>query len=124
MEDQALYDEFRTEARDHLARVSEGLVRLERLEGNARVEEVNRLFRALHSIKGGAGFLGLKALESVSHGAETVLDRVRQGTLAVTPSLIDLLLEVNDRLSRLVEQVETSDTEDVGPVVDLSLIHI
>ncbi len=118
MEDQALYDEFRTEARDHLARVSEGLVRLERLEGNARVEEVNRLFRALHSIKGGAGFLGLKALESVSHGAETVLDRIRQGTLAVTPSLIDLLLEVNDRLSRLVEQVETSDTEDVGPLVD------
>lgn len=118
MEDQALFDEFRTEARDHLARVSDGLVRLERLEGPARVDEVNRLFRALHSIKGGAGFLGLKALESVSHGAETVLDRIRQGILAVTPTLIDLLLEVNDQLGRLVEHVESSDTQDVGPLVE------
>lgn len=118
MEDQALFDEFRTEARDHLARVSDGLVRLERLEGPARVEEINRLFRALHSIKGGAGFLGLKALESVSHGAETVLDRIRQETIAVTPTLIDLLLEVNDRLGRMVEHVETSDTQDVGSLVE------
>lgn len=118
MEDQALFDEFRTEARDHLARVSEGLVRLERLEGTARVEEVNRLFRALHSLKGGAGFLGLKSLETVSHGAETVLDRIRQGTLAVTPTLIDLLLEVNDRLVHLVEHLETSESEDVAPLAD------
>lgn len=117
MQDQAALDEFRAEARDHLARVSEGLVRLERLEGVARVEEVNRLFRSLHSIKGGAGFLGLKVLESVSHGAETVLDRVRKGSLAVTPAVIDILLEATDLLGRLLEQAESGGEKNAAGLV-------
>ncbi|MFM7111438.1 MAG: Hpt domain-containing protein, partial [Planctomycetota bacterium] len=93
MEDLALFDEFRSEAREHLARFSEGLVRLERQERPARGEELNRLFRALHSIKGGSAYLGLKGVEELSHAAESVLDKLRKGTLEVAPNLIDLLLQ-------------------------------
>ncbi|MFZ4646556.1 MAG: Hpt domain-containing protein, partial [Gemmataceae bacterium] len=79
MEDAALFEEFRIEAQEHLTRVADGLVRLERCEGAVLIEEVNGLFRALHSIKGSAGFLGLRNVELVAHAAETLLDRVRKG---------------------------------------------
>jgi len=116
MEDLALFDEFRSEAREHLARFSEGLVRLERQEGPARGEELNRLFRALHSIKGGAAYLGLKGVEELSHAAESVLDKLRKGTLEVAPNLIDLLLQAGDCLGRMVENPEASQSSEAGPI--------
>lgn len=118
MEDAALFEEFRIEAQEHLTRVADGLVRLERSEGSALAEEVNGLFRAIHSIKGSAGFLGLRNVELVSHAAETLLDRVRKGQLIVSPSLIDLLLQVNDRLIALVEDLEASNTADVASLLE------
>lgn len=116
MEDLALFDEFRAEAREHLARYSEGLVRLERQEGPAKGEELNRLFRALHSIKGGAAYLGLKGVEELSHAAESLLDKLRRGTLEVAPNLIDLLLQAGDCLGRMVENPEASESSEAGPI--------
>lgn len=118
MEDAALFEEFRIEAQEHLTRVADGLVRLERCEGAVLVEEVNGLFRALHSIKGSAGFLGLRNVELVAHAAETLLDRVRKGQQQVSTSLIDLLLQVNDRLIALVEDLEASNSADVSSILD------
>jgi two-component system chemotaxis sensor kinase CheA len=79
---------------------------------------VNGLFRALHSIKGSAGFLGLRNVELVAHAAETLLDRVRKGQQQVSTSLIDLLLQVNDRLIALVEDLEASNSADVSSILD------
>ncbi|NBU73906.1 MAG: chemotaxis protein CheA [Planctomycetes bacterium] len=118
MEDAALFEEFRIEAQEHLTRVADGLVRLERCEGAVLVEEVNGLFRALHSIKGSAGFLGLRNVELVAHAAETLLDRVRKGQQQVSTSLIDLLLQVNDRLIALVEDLEASNSADVSSILE------
>jgi len=118
MEDAALFEEFRIEAQEHLTRVADGLVRLERCEGAVLIEEVNGLFRALHSIKGSAGFLGLRNVELVAHAAETLLDRVRKGQQQVSTSLIDLLLQVNDRLIALVEDLEASNSADVSSILD------
>jgi two-component system chemotaxis sensor kinase CheA len=55
-------------------------------EGQHDNETINVVFRAVHSIKGGAGAFGLDALVSFAHRYETVLDELRSGRLAITPT--------------------------------------
>ncbi|MDP1027260.1 chemotaxis protein CheA [Sphingomonas sp. KR1UV-12] len=62
-------------------------------------ETINTIFRAVHSIKGGAGAFGFDALQSFSHHLETVLDLLRTGERAPTPELIGLLFAAFDVLS-------------------------
>jgi len=68
-------------------------------EGADDAETINTIFRAVHSIKGGAGAFGHENLQSFAHHYEGVLDQVRSGTLAMTPALLDVLLAAFDTLS-------------------------
>ena len=62
-------------------------------------ETINAIFRAVHSIKGGAGAFGFEALQGYTHVFETLLSDVRDGTVALTAPLVDLLLRALDTLS-------------------------
>ena len=62
-------------------------------------ETINAIFRAVHSIKGGAGAFGFEALQGYTHVFETLLSDVRDGSVALTTSLVDLLLRALDTLS-------------------------
>ncbi|MDY0959588.1 chemotaxis protein CheA [Sphingomonas sp. CFBP8993] len=62
-------------------------------------ETINTVFRAVHSIKGGAGAFGHERLQHFSHHYETVLDLIRNGTLPLGPALIDLIVAAYDTLS-------------------------
>jgi len=66
--------------------------------GLACDETVNTIFRAVHSIKGGAGAFGFEALVGFAHRLESVLDELRAGRIAVTPQMVKLLLQIADRL--------------------------
>ncbi len=82
----------------------EGLATIETNMADARdvapdAETINTIFRAVHSIKGGAGAFGFEALQSFSHHLETVLDLLRTGERAPTPDLIGLLFAAFDILS-------------------------
>ncbi|MBB4155460.1 two-component system chemotaxis sensor kinase CheA [Sphingomonas jinjuensis] len=66
--------------------------------GDRDGETINTIFRAVHSIKGGAGAFAFAALQSFTHHFETLLDKVRDGELAVTPTLADLLMAAFDIL--------------------------
>ena len=68
-------------------------------EGTHDAETINAIFRAVHSIKGGAGAFGFEALQGYTHVFETLLSDVRDGTVALSPALIDLLLRALDALS-------------------------
>lgn len=68
-------------------------------EGRHDGETINAIFRAIHSIKGGAGAFGFNALQAYTHTFETLLSGVREGNIALTDSLIDLLLRANDMLA-------------------------
>ncbi|EGM70013.1 chemotaxis protein CheA [Shewanella sp. HN-41] len=65
-------------------------------------EELNTIFRAAHSIKGGSGIFGFTALTSVTHVMENLLDRTRKGTFELSSAIIDLLLRTVDTLSHIL----------------------
>ena len=68
-------------------------------EGADDAETINTIFRAVHSIKGGAGAFGHEQLQTFAHHYESVLDQLRSGGLAMTPALLDVLLAAFDKLA-------------------------
>lgn len=79
-------------------------------EGHNVDDAVNAVFRAVHSVKGGAGVFGFEPLVEFAHIFETVLDAVRRGTLAATPEVVDVLLMASDVLTDLVQMSRTGET--------------
>ena len=79
-------------------------------------EVVNAVFRAVHSIKGGAAAFGLEALVRFAHQFETVLDEVRSGRLAASAGIINVSLRSADHLADLVASArdETQPNTSVG----------
>ncbi|MBN2973891.1 chemotaxis protein CheA [Roseomonas aeriglobus] len=68
-------------------------------DGDRDGETINAVFRCVHSIKGGAGAFGYERLQAYTHHYETLLDRIRDGTLELTPDLLDLVMIAFDLLS-------------------------
>jgi two-component system, chemotaxis family, sensor kinase CheA len=77
-------------------------------------ETINAIFRAVHSIKGGAGAFGHMAMQAFTHSFETLLAEIREGKLGLNPDLVDLLLLALDCLRDHVEAVRsgTAPPED------------
>ena len=76
---------------------------LNAIEANEHDDEtINAVFRAVHSIKGGAGAFGLDALVHFAHTFETTLDEVRAGRLATSPELTSVFLRCADQLRDLI----------------------
>lgn len=94
---------FLEEAQDNLRQFEQGLLAMEQDPGDA--EAVNSAFRAAHTIKGGAGLFGFQAVVGFTHEVESVLDRMRDGLLAVTEPGMALLLQGRDQMERLVHAV-------------------
>ena len=86
----SLIHEFVSEAKEHLANVGDDLLALERQQDDSSRYRIDRLFRAVHSIKGGAGFFGCRVIEELAHAMENVLDSSREQSAApnnqATPS--------------------------------------
>ncbi len=102
--DQAtLLHEFGEEARDHLDHIEPDLLALEKNPADLEKDVINRVFRAIHSIKGSAALVGLETLRDFSHLVESVLLRIRGGELAPTPERIDVLLGAVDKLRQLIQ---------------------
>jgi len=92
---------FFQECEEQLSEMELGLLAMD--EGNADSETVNAVFRAVHSIKGGAGAFKLTELVQFAHSFETALDHVRSGKLTPTPEMMKIMLRAADVLSDLVE---------------------
>lgn len=96
----AIRDTFFQECEEQLAELEAGLIRM--AGDSAETDTVNAVFRAVHSIKGGAGIFGLDDLVRFAHVFETTLDAVRSGRLESTPPVMKLLLQAADVLSDLI----------------------
>lgn len=105
---------FVEEALEHLASIENGFLALEKTGGAFDPDIVNRVFRAAHSIKGGAGFIGLRQICELSHGMETVLCRFRKEKTVPPPEIVHILLTAVDTLKYLVTHVENSDETDIS----------
>jgi len=112
---------FVEDSREHLGNIESALMDMER--GGADIDEelVNTVFRAAHSIKGGAGFLNLNNIRELSHRLEGLLHMIRSRELVPDTRIINLLLAGFDRLLGLVESAADSDREDISSMLaDLS----
>jgi two-component system chemotaxis sensor kinase CheA len=87
---------FFEEAAEHLSDLEHRLVQID--PESPPAEELNAIFRAAHSIKGGSGTFGFQDMASVTHAAESLLDRVRHGELALSSAIVDVILESCDVL--------------------------
>lgn len=79
------------------------------LENRASPETLNEVFRAAHNLKGAFGTAGLRDLRTLTHEMETVLDRLRKGSAAVSDDLISLLLQVADRVRAGMEALKAGE---------------
>lgn len=96
---------FVAESRELLQEMETALLALE--QGDEDPELVNGVFRAAHTIKGSSGLFGIGVIVAFTHAVETVLDRVRAGTLSLQPRLTGVLLQCRDHLGALVAAVDT-----------------
>ncbi|MCY2975830.1 MAG: chemotaxis protein CheW [Planctomycetota bacterium] len=113
-EDDELLKDFVIESQEHLAKVESQLLELESEDDAIDLAKVNNVFRAIHSIKGVAGFLNLKTLESLAHREEEVLNRLRNREVRPTSEVINTLLRASDCIKGLLDTIATSNEQDVS----------
>ncbi|TCP44134.1 chemotaxis protein CheA [Rhodovulum marinum] len=105
--DDDLKDGFLAEARDLVERASEALIALERAPDDPAL--VAALFRAVHTLKGNSGLFDIAPLTRVVHSGEDLLDRVRNGEIALVPEMADALLDALDQVSAWLDLFEETD---------------
>src|SRR5438477_3229787 len=111
---------FPPEAEEHLQVVSDCLISL---EGNNNPEEINKLFRAIHTVKGSAAQVGLKRLGGIAHRVEDLIGRLRDGEIEPSPAVVDLCLESVDVLKKTLHR-QWADEVDMRTGVDSLLGRI
>ena len=111
---------FQPEAEEHLQIVSDCLLSL---EGNNNPEEINKLFRAIHTVKGSAAQVGLKRLGAIAHRVEDLIGRLRDGEIEPSPTVVDLCLESVDVLKKTLHR-EWADESEFRTEVDSLLGRI
>jgi len=105
--DEALV-EFLIECQENLSRMDLELLELEK---STDPELVKSIFRVMHTIKGSAGFLGLSKLEKLTHAAENLLSKIRDGSLQPTTAITSALLAAIDGTRAILSSLESNQNE-------------
>src|SRR6202051_23300 len=111
---------FQPEAEEHLQIVSDCLLSL---EAKHSPEEINKLFRAIHTVKGSAAQVGLKRLGAIAHRVEDLIGRLRDGEIDPSPAVVDLCLESVDVLKKTLHR-QWADESEMRAGVDSLLNRI
>ena len=111
MEDEMIEirNDFLAETQEMLELLDQRFITLETDPNNTDL--LNEIFRAMHSMKGSAGFLGFTRLVDVTHRAESILNKLRQGDMTVTPGVINVILETIDVVKLLMADIRESGTD-------------
>jgi chemosensory pili system protein ChpA (sensor histidine kinase/response regulator) len=115
-----ILDFFQPEAEEHLQIVSDCLLSL---EGNNNPDEINRLFRAIHTVKGSAAQVGLRRLGGIAHRVEDLIGKLRDGEIEPSPTVVDLCLASVDVLKKTLRR-EWPDEAEMRSGVDSLLGRI
>lgn len=108
--DNELLQDFLIEAGELLDALDTQLVSLEQMPDDKDL--LNAIFRAFHTIKGGAGFLEVTPLVEVCHRAEDIFNLLRNGELKVTPAIMDVMLRVLDALNTMFANLRAGEFPD------------
>ncbi|HYQ23362.1 chemotaxis protein CheA [Stenotrophomonas sp.] len=114
MDLQRFHATFFEESREGLDAMEAGLLALE--SGQQDAEIINSVFRAAHSIKGGAGTFGFDAIAGLTHVLETLLDELRAGKRALEAAAVDAMLSSVDVLRALLREAEHGQAADPAAV--------
>ena len=117
-EDDEILQGFIEESLEHLADIENDLLAIE--EAGADIDEdlVNKVFRAAHSIKGGAGFMGLNGIQELAHAMENVLGLIRSNKLIPDPEIVNILLLGSDQLQSMIEDIQNSNDVDISSHIE------
>jgi two-component system chemotaxis sensor kinase CheA len=109
---------FIDESLGHLSDIEQDLLSIEKAGSEIDENLVNKVFRAAHSIKGDAGFIGFHQVKELSHKIENVLGLIRSQKLIPNPEIINFLLLAFDALKKLILNIEKSDEIDISQYVE------
>ena len=98
---------FLSEASELMADLEKGLLNLETDPANE--EAINKVFRAMHTLKGSAGMFGFDAVSAITHEIETIYDSIRNKEKRLTPEILRVTFETLDHLPKLFSDPKLSD---------------
>lgn len=114
--DDSIIDDYVAESREHLDSIEDDFLFLEKNRDQPEQSRVDKVFRAIHSIKGSAGFLGFTKINDLAHVMETLLTMLRKGEIKAETRFIDALLEGVDFLNLMLSEVRKSNDVDISSV--------
>jgi len=114
-DEQDILQEFITESIENLQQAESQLLSI---ESGENPESIHIIFRAIHSVKGGAGFFELGKIELLSHEMEAVLDKIRSNEMYITQETISVLLQGVDALGDMLEAEDHGQSVETGSIVD------
>jgi len=104
-----IVQEFLVESHENLDQLDSDLLALEQEPGSRPL--LGSIFRTIHTIKGTSGFLAYSSLEAIAHVGESLLSRLRDGELVLTPDMTSALLEMVDAVRGLLASIEATGAE-------------
>ena len=111
------YQVFFEESAEHLANMESLLLALDLDAPDA--DQLNAIFRAAHSIKGGSGTFGFTDMTEVTHILETLLDGIRKNEIKITADMVNAFLEAGDVLKGLLEAHQNGTIADPAPSIEI-----
>ncbi len=100
---------FIDETKEHLQNLNTQILNLE--QNPEDMDTINEIFRAAHSLKGMAGTMGYKRMQTLTHDMENVFSEVRNGTVKVTATVIDVLFQCLDALDEYLNSIQSAADE-------------
>ena len=116
IDDIELLSDFTEESEENLASAEEDFLTLESKREEADPNIINRAFRCVHSIKGGAGFLGLTHIGKLAHAMEALMDLIRQGKMKPDKNNMGFMLEGVDHLHAMFRNAAESNEYDIAEI--------
>ena len=105
---------FQEESREHLSALEPDLLAMEKGGESLDPAVINRVFRSIHTIKGGAGMLDLSTVAALAHAMENVLSQMRKGLIKPSTPLMDLLFLCVDKLKAMTDDIAASQDANVA----------
>lgn len=112
IEDKELRELFKIESNEHLQKLSDGLLRLEKDPKDS--ETIEEVFREAHSLKGAARMIGVGSIETIAHRFEDILGSARRGETVLSSDMIDQLYRGLDSIRRLMNEAVTGEPAGVN----------
>ncbi|MEM7179834.1 MAG: hybrid sensor histidine kinase/response regulator [Spirochaetota bacterium] len=121
IEDKELSDLFRVESEEHISKIEDGLLIIEKQPEDG--ETLHEIFREAHSLKGAARMLGVLDVETLSHLLEELLRKASKGEISLSSQLIDQIYYTLDEIKKLVEEAITGEKSNVDVIETIEILQ-